>query len=74
MCDLFKDLPESIDNIQAITDKIESYELTREVLLPELPFLRLSKTPWMRRTAASEERMLTCATWLLRVLGSAMEP
>ncbi len=35
MKELFKDLPESILNIQEITAKIESYELAREVLLPK---------------------------------------
>ena len=32
---LFKDLPEAILNIEALIDKIESYELAREVLLPK---------------------------------------
>lgn len=31
---LFKDLPESISNIQEVVDKVEAYELAREVLLP----------------------------------------
>ena len=31
---IFKDLPESILNVQEIVDKIESYELARDVLLP----------------------------------------
>ncbi|PKQ46906.1 DNA polymerase III subunit alpha [Confluentibacter flavum] len=31
---LFKDLPEAITNIQEIVDKIETYSLAREVLLP----------------------------------------
>ena len=35
MGDLFKDLPESILNIQEVVDKIETYELAREVLLPK---------------------------------------
>ncbi|MGB5170986.1 MAG: DNA polymerase III subunit alpha, partial [Eudoraea sp.] len=35
MKNLFKDLPESIINIQEIVDKIEPYELAREVLLPK---------------------------------------
>ena len=35
MKQLFKDLPECISNIQEIVDKIESYELAREVLLPK---------------------------------------
>ncbi|WP_297694932.1 DNA polymerase III subunit alpha [uncultured Eudoraea sp.] len=35
MKELFKDLPESILNIQEIVDKIEPYELARDVLLPE---------------------------------------
>ena len=32
---LFKDLPEAILNIEALIDKIESFELAREVLLPK---------------------------------------
>ncbi|MCE2613946.1 DNA polymerase III subunit alpha [Flavobacteriaceae bacterium D16] len=35
MKSLFKDLPESILNLQEIVDKIETYELAREVLLPQ---------------------------------------
>ena len=31
---LFKDVPESIVNIQDVVDKIEPYELARDVLLP----------------------------------------
>ncbi|MGB6268381.1 MAG: DNA polymerase III subunit alpha [Olleya sp.] len=31
---LFKDVPESISNIQEVVDKIEGYQLAREVLLP----------------------------------------
>ncbi|GGD47546.1 DNA polymerase III subunit alpha [Muriicola marianensis] len=32
---LFKDIPEAISNIQEIVDKIEPYDLAREVLLPK---------------------------------------
>lgn len=35
MKELFKDLPKSIINIQEVVDKIEPYELAREVLLPK---------------------------------------
>ncbi len=35
MKSLFKDLPESILNIQEVIDKIEPYELARDVLLPK---------------------------------------
>ena len=35
MSQLFKDLPESILNIQEVVDKIEAYELARDVLLPK---------------------------------------
>ncbi|WP_299211298.1 DNA polymerase III subunit alpha [uncultured Dokdonia sp.] len=31
---LFKDLPEAIINVQEVIDKVESYELARDVLLP----------------------------------------
>ena len=34
MKSLFKDIPESILNIKEIIDKVESYELKRQVLLP----------------------------------------
>ncbi|WP_124979379.1 DNA polymerase III subunit alpha [Nonlabens xiamenensis] len=34
MKQLFKDLPEAILNIQGVLDKIEAYELARDVLLP----------------------------------------
>ena len=32
---LFKDLPEAVLNIEALIDKIEPFELAREVLLPK---------------------------------------
>ncbi len=32
---LFKDIPEAISNIQEVVDKIETYDLAREVLLPK---------------------------------------
>jgi len=32
---LFKDIPEAISNIQEVVDKIEAYQLAREVLLPK---------------------------------------
>ena len=35
MKSLFKDLPEAIVNIQEVVDKIEPYELARDVLLPK---------------------------------------
>ncbi len=35
MKSLFKDLPEAISNIQEIVDKIEPFELARDVLLPK---------------------------------------
>ena len=34
MKELFKDLPEAITNTEEVADKIESYELARDVLLP----------------------------------------
>jgi len=34
MKQLFKDIPEAISNIQEVIDKVEAYELAREVLLP----------------------------------------
>ncbi len=34
MKDLFKDLPEAIENINEIVNKVESFELDRDVLLP----------------------------------------
>ncbi|WP_250433236.1 DNA polymerase III subunit alpha [Hanstruepera flava] len=35
MKELFKDIPEAISNIQEVVNKIEAYELAREVLLPK---------------------------------------
>ncbi|WP_191858708.1 DNA polymerase III subunit alpha [Hanstruepera ponticola] len=35
MKELFKDIPEAISNIQDVVDKIEPYQLAREVLLPK---------------------------------------
>src|SRR5690606_28560437 len=35
MKSLFKDLPQAISNIQEVVDKIEPYELARDVLLPK---------------------------------------
>ncbi|MDX1471604.1 MAG: DNA polymerase III subunit alpha, partial [Flavobacteriaceae bacterium] len=35
MKELFKDLPEAIQNIQEVVDKVESFELARQVLLPK---------------------------------------
>ena len=37
MSELFHDIPETITNTQEIVDKIESYELNRQPLLPEFP-------------------------------------
>ncbi|WP_372754281.1 DNA polymerase III subunit alpha [Mariniflexile sp.] len=34
MKQIFKDVPEAISNIQEVVDKVEAYELAREVLLP----------------------------------------
>jgi len=34
MKNIFKDIPEAISNIQEVVDKIESYQLARDVLLP----------------------------------------
>ncbi|TYB79066.1 DNA polymerase III subunit alpha [Bizionia myxarmorum] len=34
MKELFKDVPEAISNIQEVVDKVEAYELARNVLLP----------------------------------------
>ncbi len=34
MKELFKDLPEAIFNVQEVLDKVEAYELARDVLLP----------------------------------------
>lgn len=35
MKDLFADIPEAIINVQEVIDKIETYKLAREVLLPK---------------------------------------
>jgi DNA polymerase-3 subunit alpha len=45
MKDLFKDYPEAILNTKRIADKVEFYDLAREVLLPafEIPTEFLNK-------------------------------
>ncbi|MBT8308293.1 MAG: DNA polymerase III subunit alpha [Maribacter sp.] len=45
MCELFRDLPESILNIQEIVEKVESYELARDVLLPKFDIPTKFKVP-----------------------------
>ena len=35
MKELFKDIPESISNIQEIIDKVEDFDLERDVVLPK---------------------------------------
>ncbi len=45
MKELFKDLPESIVNIQEVLDKVEPYELARDVLLPKFDFPEEFKDP-----------------------------
>ncbi|MFW6101034.1 MAG: DNA polymerase III subunit alpha [Bacteroidota bacterium] len=37
MSELFSDVPEAIENTQALADKIEEYELDREPLMPDFP-------------------------------------
>lgn len=37
MQQLFHDLPEALDNTQAIVDKIDTLQLTRDILLPNFP-------------------------------------
>jgi DNA polymerase-3 subunit alpha len=37
MRDLFKDLPEAIDTISEIIDKVETYSLDREAIMPDFP-------------------------------------
>jgi len=42
---LFKDLPESILNVQEVLDKVEPYELARDVLLPKFDIPEEFKVP-----------------------------
>ncbi|SDB64778.1 DNA polymerase III, alpha subunit [Flavobacteriaceae bacterium MAR_2010_188] len=44
MKELFKDIPEAISNIQEVVDKVEAYELAREVLLPKFDIPEEFKT------------------------------
>lgn len=55
---LFKDLPNAISNIQEIVDKIEPFELARDVLLPafEIPEEFLSEED--QKDGGKEEKML----------------
>jgi len=45
MSDLFKDLPEALENTQEIVDKIESFKLGRDVLLPKFPLPKEFEDP-----------------------------
>ena len=45
MKDLFKDIPEAIYNIQEVVDKIEAFELARDVLLPKFDIPEEFKNP-----------------------------
>jgi DNA polymerase-3 subunit alpha len=42
---LFQDVPEAIVNIQEVVDKIEAYDLAREVLLPEFEIPKKFRVP-----------------------------
>ncbi len=43
MAKLFHDVPESLDNTQAIVDKIEVLNLKKDILLPASRFLKSSR-------------------------------
>ena len=45
MKELFKDIPEAISNIQEVVNKVEAYELAREVLLPKFDIPNEFKHP-----------------------------
>ena len=45
MKELFSDIPDAIINMQKISDKIESFELTRDVLLPKFDIPEKFKNP-----------------------------
>ncbi len=46
---LFKDVPEAIVNIQEVVDKIEPFELARDVLLPKFDIPQEFVEPrWMK--------------------------
>jgi DNA polymerase-3 subunit alpha len=49
---LFTDLPESISNLSEIVDKIEIYDLAREVLLPKFD---IQMSSMWRKTLLTEE-------------------
>jgi DNA polymerase-3 subunit alpha len=65
MKELFKDLPQAIFNIQEVVDKIESYELAREVLLPafDIPAQFIDNTDVAAKTKKGENAYLKHLTY-----------
>jgi len=65
MKELFKDVPEAILNIQEVVDKIEPFELARDVLLPkfEIPDEFVNKTDALEGTNHGENAYLRHLTY-----------
>lgn len=65
MKELFKDLPQAIFNIQEVVDKIEPYELAREVLLPafDIPAQFIDDTDVAAKTKKGENAYLRHLTY-----------
>lgn len=57
MTELFKDIPEVIENTQEITDKIESYELDSNPIMPVFPIPEEFGTEESYRKKFSEENL-----------------
>lgn len=65
MKELFKDLPEAIFNVQEVVDKIEAYELARDVLLPafDIPAEFVDANDAIEKTKNGENNYLRHLTY-----------
>ncbi|BAO54436.1 DNA polymerase III subunit alpha [Nonlabens marinus] len=65
MKELFKDLPEAILNVQEVVDKVEAYELARDVLLPafDIPQEFVDPTDAENKTKNGENAYLRHLTY-----------
>ena len=59
MKSLFKDLPEAITSISEVIDKVESYSLKRDVLLPKFDIPEEFQDQKMLKMEVKGERMHT---------------
>jgi DNA polymerase III alpha subunit len=72
MKQLFNDLPEAIANCSEIVEKIEIYNLAREVLLPKFEIPEEFEVLKTKPTAASAAKTNFCITSLTKVPNDVM--